>query len=161
MSSRVGSGRIGSDSDAEWSGVFTALAKAMRPAELSSNERDRLYSQVTLRAQAQGPAGTVTQRAHEAGWRQLAVGVRMKLLRIDRAAGNQTALVRFDAGSSLESHPHSQEEECLVVEGEITIGNHRLRAGDMHVARPGTRHASVSSVHGALLLVRSDIFDGG
>lgn len=86
---------------------------------------------------------------------------RAKVLRINRVAGNQTALVRFAPASWLEQHTHTQEEECLVLEGEIKIGSHVLRAGDMHVAQPGTRHAPVHSVRGALLLVRSDIVATG
>ena len=51
-------------------------------------------------------------------------------------------------------HHHTQTEECLVIEGEIFIGYHCLRAGDMHVASCGSEHAMITSPRGALMLVR-------
>lgn len=52
-------------------------------------------------------------------------------------------------------HRHTQEEECLVLEGEVFIGGYRLSQGDMHVARPGAAHAQIRAPKGALLMIRS------
>jgi anti-sigma factor ChrR (cupin superfamily) len=144
-------------SSGDWDAIFPLLAHAIAPAELAAGTRARMSSRVIERARRVPPAGTWTQRADEGEWQLLAAGVTMKLLRIDRDAGNQTALVQFSPGSSLEQHEHTQEEECLVLEGEIMIGSHTLHAGDVHFARPGTQHAAIRSAVGALLLVRSDI----
>lgn len=141
----------------EWGPIFESLAGSIAPAELSASARSRMASKIRERARNQPPEGTSTLRVDDGVWKMLAVGVAMKLLRIDHEAGNQTALVRFAAGSALGQHAHVQEEECLVLEGEIMIGSHVLRAGDVHIAAPGTQHAAISSVPGALLLVRSDI----
>jgi len=66
-----------------------------------------------------------------------------------------TAFVRMQPDASLESHVHHQTEECLILEGEIFIGMHRLGAGDMHVAAAGTSHAAIKSPRGALMIVRA------
>jgi anti-sigma factor ChrR (cupin superfamily) len=100
------------------------------------------------------PPDTRTVRAASGVWDPLVPGVRIKLLRVDRGAGNMTAFIRMDPGSTFGAHRHEKSEECLVLEGEIFIGAHRLGAGDMHVAAPGTEHETVSSPRGALMLVR-------
>ena len=66
-----------------------------------------------------------------------------------------TAFIRMQPGSTLDAHFHTQTEECLIVEGEIFIGAHRLCALDMHVAAGGTAHAPITSPRGALILVRA------
>jgi anti-sigma factor ChrR (cupin superfamily) len=141
----------------DWDPMFESLAASIAPTELSATARSRMASKIRERARNQPPEGTSTLRVEEGDWQMLAAGVTMKLLRIDHEAGNQTALVRFAAGSALNQHAHVQQEECFVLEGEIMIGSHVLRAGDMHIAAPGTEHEVIRSMPGALLLVRSDI----
>jgi quercetin dioxygenase-like cupin family protein len=115
----------------------------------------RLRCSVFARTRALGPPGTRTLRASGGGWRSLAPGVDIKLLRRDEAAGNMTAFIRMLPGSSLDRHSHSRDEECFLVAGEIFIGTHRLNTNDMHVALAGTSHAAITSPMGALLLVRA------
>jgi anti-sigma factor ChrR (cupin superfamily) len=103
------------------------------------------------------PPETRTVRAAAVAWNELAPGVTVRLLRVDHEAGNMTAYIRMAPGSMFGAHSHSQSEECLILEGEIFIGTHRLHAGDMHVAEAGTEHAKVSSPRGALMLVRGQI----
>lgn len=100
------------------------------------------------------PPGTRTVRAATTAWNELAPGITIKLLRLDPEANNMTAYIRMAPGAVYPAHRHSQSEECLVIEGEIFIGSHCLRAGDLHVASGGTEHATVTSPRGALMLVR-------
>lgn len=101
------------------------------------------------------PPDTRTVRAASGAWNPLAPGVTIKLLRVDHDAGNMTAFIRMEPGSAFGAHQHLQNEECLVLEGEILIGAHCLHAGDMHVAAAGTQHSRVTSPRGALMLVRA------
>ena len=94
-------------------------------------------------------------RAADGEWRALAPGVSIKLLRHEHEADNMTAFIRMQPGSMLDAHVHTQTEECLIVEGEIFIGAHRLGTLDMHVADGGTVHAPITSPRGALILVRA------
>jgi anti-sigma factor ChrR (cupin superfamily) len=100
------------------------------------------------------PPGTRTVRATTGTWSELMPGVTIKFLRLDHEASNMTAFIRMEQGAVYAGHQHAQSEECLVIEGEILIGSHRLHAGDMHVASAGSEHAAVTSPRGALLLVR-------
>ena len=122
---------------------------------LPPDRHAQLRSRVLTQAPRASPAGTITLRAEEGAWRSLAPGVTMKVLRVDRVAGNQTILIRMSPGAVVAGHQHSQEEECFIVDGEIRIGNHRLCAGDMHVACAGSIHEPIASPTGAVLLVRA------
>lgn len=66
-------------------------------------------------------------------------------------------LVRFAPGASVADHHHALDEDCLVLEGEMFLGDILLRAGDYQLAPAGGGHfgetSDVSVVfffHGAL-----------
>jgi len=54
-------------------------------------------------------------------------------------------------------HVHGQDEECMVLEGEVRIGDLVVRAGAYHLAPRGVAHEPISSEHGALLFLRGAI----
>jgi quercetin dioxygenase-like cupin family protein len=57
-------------------------------------------------------------------------------------------------GTSLRGHDHDDHgdvEECLVLEGELNVGEDVMRAGDYQRALPGSEHAEQHSRTGALL----------
>ena len=66
-------------------------------------------------------------------------------------------LFRMEAGGVVPAHRHTKEEECLVLEGEICIGEHWMNQGDLHIAHAGAEHGEITTMHGALLMVRSEI----
>jgi hypothetical protein len=51
---------------------------------------------------------------------------------------------------------HTQDEECLVLEGEVFIGEHRIAQGDLHVAGPDSHYRDITTRTGAMLMVRSE-----
>ena len=66
-------------------------------------------------------------------------------------------LVRFDAGASVCDHSHALDEDCLVLEGDMFLGDILLRAGDYQLAPTGSSHFGEMSdcgvtfyFHGAL-----------
>jgi quercetin dioxygenase-like cupin family protein len=140
--------------DAELSAT---LASALRPPALAADERARSWRRVAEQL-APPPAGTVTIRASDSsGWQVVDDKVSLKVLREDREHGNRTVLIRMAPGAIIVAHRHSQEEECLVLEGSIEIGTHVLHRGDMHIAQPGAAHAPITSRAGALLMIRAEI----
>lgn len=130
-----------------------AIASAARPQAPSDADRERMRNRILGRVQAQPPDGTFTIRSSEGEWREVLPGVHIKLLSRDEDRGRQTVLYRLDPGSGLPAHEHSQDEECLVVEGEINFGPYHLFAGDYHYARAGYEHPAVTTKTGALLLI--------
>ena len=133
------------------------MASAIAPAELSQSDRESLHDRIMARISADPPQRTYTVRANEGTWIPVGPGVELKVLRMDREANSQTVLFRMQPGSQIVPHPHNQEEECLVMEGEILVGEHRVGKGDMHIAMPGAKHPPILAPHGALLCIRSEI----
>jgi anti-sigma factor ChrR (cupin superfamily) len=70
-------------------------------------------------------------RTGEQEWRALETpGVAIKVLRVDKATGESTALLRFDAGASFPAHNHPRGEEIFVIAGDFRVGREHLRSGD-------------------------------
>lgn len=98
--------------------------------------------------------GTVTVRAEALAWRQIAPGVRVKILFKNHMAGRQAVLLELAPGSSLPAHDHFEGvEECLVLRGEVRTGAVTARAGDYHVALAGSSHLPLETTIGALLFI--------
>jgi anti-sigma factor ChrR (cupin superfamily) len=149
--------RHGLQADSRLDGeVIQRLASALCPVWLEHELCECLRRRVVARVRAAGqPEGTHTVRADEGDWLAFAPGVTIKLLRVDAETDRMTALIRMQPGSSLPGHRHDQTEECLILEGELFIGHHRLLTGEMHVAPTGTEHAAICSPAGALMLVHA------
>jgi len=100
---------------------------------------------------------TQVLRAAEGVWKPLVPGIVIKTLRRDERAGTQTSLWRIDPGAAVPPHPHTQEEECLVLEGSITHDGIEYFPGDFLLAPRGERHKAFLAPRGALLLIRSEL----
>jgi anti-sigma factor ChrR (cupin superfamily) len=109
------------------------------------------WSAIQRRVGGGGPS--VARRRSEGVWLDISPGVQLKMLRVDPPTGERTALLRMQPGASCPEHDHSQVEECFVLEGEVNIDGHDYRPGDYVVARAGTRHDTIVSVPGGLLLL--------
>ena len=95
-----------------------------------------------------------TVRAGAGEWQTVAPGVERKLLweRADACSN----LVRLAPGTSLPPHDHPLDEECVVLEGSLRIGqNLLLRVGDFHVGVQGVAHEGVSTDDGCLCFLRT------
>jgi anti-sigma factor ChrR (cupin superfamily) len=137
--------------------LLARMAADLKPAALSASEKDAMHERILRKIQQEAPEGTFTIRAADMQWMSAGPGVEVKVLRKDVERNDQTVLIRMQPGSVVVGHRHTQEEECLILEGEIFIGDYRLCAGDMHVARPGVVHAPITAPHGALLMIRSEM----
>lgn len=133
------------------------LAGAVRAVEVGTAQRKSLRGRVLTRIGAVAPPGTFTIRAAESQWRRVSELVEIRVVRRDVASGRQTVMFRLRPGAVVVAHGHTEEEQCLVLEGEIEIDDHILRKGDLHIARPGARHAPTTTRTGALLWVTSEI----
>ena len=98
------------------------------------------------------PLMSTVVRSDEAAWRPLpAPGVSMKVLREDKDTGEWTAVFRFVAGARFPARDHPGGEQVFVLEGDLQVGRHRLKAGDYLYTPPDGKHA-VSTEGGCLLL---------
>ena len=133
------------------------LASAMRPVELSSQQRERMRRRILESAREQpAPEGTRTLRASDAEWVAICPYVDVRELRRDEASGTHTSLMRMRPGGMIPAHRHDREEEFIVLEGECHIGQLRLAAGDVHIAAAGSWHEPVTTRTGVLVLLRGE-----
>ncbi|MGH6811888.1 MAG: cupin domain-containing protein [Methylocella sp.] len=96
--------------------------------------------------------GTQTRRAGTGVWTEMSRGVTYTVLFEDPGAKRRSMLVRALPGSTYESHLHDQgHEECLVLEGDLIMGDLKLLAGDFHLAAKGSAHPPATTVSGCLL----------
>mgnify|MGYP001132728637 CR=1 FL=1 len=59
-------------------------------------------------------------------------------------------LVRFEPGAGVPDHGHEIDEDCLVLEGEMFLGDILLRPGDYQLAPAGGGHFGETSDAGVL-----------
>jgi anti-sigma factor ChrR (cupin superfamily) len=133
--------------------VLEALAAAIEPAPLDAARRESMRARVQARVSGATPEGKSTIRAGEGVWRPFLPLIDVKVLHRDAERGRQTALYRMQPGAAFPPHAHADDEECLVLEGEVSVGDLRLHAGDFHCARRGSQHPRLESRPGALLLI--------
>lgn len=81
-------------------------------------------------------------------WRDSSAGVEVLPLRGD--ADVVSMLVRFAAGASVPDHGHALDEDCLVLQGEMFLGDILLQAGDYQLAPAGGSHFGETSDVGVL-----------
>ena len=86
-------------------------------------------------------------------------GVEARRLYVDAANDRVTMLVRMAPGSSYPGHRHGGPEECFVLEGDLRVGDLRMRAGDYQRADAGSRHGLQSTEGGCVLLLVSSLRD--
>lgn len=138
---------------AAWERRLTPLATVLPEA----TPRPELWDAIEAALDAAGPHATVTVRSQEGEWRMLAPGAEIKLLMVDWNAGFQSFLLRLAPGCRLPAHDHADLEECLLLEGDMIIGDRRYTVGDYHAALPGSRHADLSSRNGGIVFIRSGL----
>jgi hypothetical protein len=96
--------------------------------------------------------GTLTRRAGTGDWAEMAAGVMFTVLFEDPIAKRRSILVRALPGAIYESHHHDEgHEECLVLEGDLVMGDLTLLPGDFHLAPQGSVHPAATTVSGCLL----------
>jgi quercetin dioxygenase-like cupin family protein len=96
-------------------------------------------------------------RTGEVEWRPLVepgvTGVSVKVLRFDTETRRApTILLEFEPGATYPAHNHPGGEEIFVLEGDITVGQDHLKAGDYIFTPPQGKHA-VRSEGGCVVLV--------
>lgn len=128
-----------------------AIASYVKPAAPPPSLRDRLMKRVA-NFEAQKPVADV--RAYDDGWRPSGVeGVDLKLLFRDQQADRTTVLVRMAPGARYPVHRHDDDEQCLVIKGDVRWRDQVYREGDFVVTARNSTHPQLWSEGGNLLLI--------
>lgn len=110
--------------------------------------RARLLERVRAAAAAQ--RDLIVKPLAQGAWTPLVPGIRYKSL----SRSQHAFLLDIAAGARLPIHRHHEDEECVVLLGEVRMHEMRVSEGDYHLAPVGSRHAPVSSPDGALIYLR-------
>lgn len=87
------------------------------------------------------PASPLLQAPDPTAWQPLRPGVAIRPLHGEGPA--MSLLARFDAGARVPAHAHGIDEECLMVEGELFLGDLLLRQGGFQAAPAGSQHGDL------------------
>lgn len=129
------------------------LSFALPPARPEPALRERLLERIGAEESEPLP-GIHVLRSSPQGWRSTPYpGVSFKTLYVDRTSDMVTSLLRLEPGAKYPTHRHAAAEQCLVIEGEVSIGDLVLRAGDFEWAQSQTIHPVLESARGCLLLI--------
>lgn len=94
-----------------------------------------------------------TLHASDDSWQTFKEGVEIKVL--NEADGIMSYLLRLAPGAVVDAHRHPMDEECVVMEGVVRIGDDLVvHAGGFHFAHRNTLHAPITSEHGATMFLR-------
>ena len=119
--------------------------------KLAARIKHRLLERI-----AQAQAGHLTVHAASEGWQPFGPGVQIKVLH--QTADVMSYLLQLAPGAAIAAHRHPVDEECVVLEGRLRIGNElELGAGGFHLAHRGALHATITSDEGATIFLRGAI----
>jgi quercetin dioxygenase-like cupin family protein len=135
------------------------IGATLAPAQLSMQRRASMRARIMSRTADNPPPGAETIRSASIPWSDISHGVRAKLLKRDDKADVIIVLWKIEPGGVVAGHSHTGEtdEECLVLEGEMLVGTHCVRQGELHIARRGAVHEDLTTRTGCVIVVRSGI----
>ena len=94
-------------------------------------------------------------RAHEGEWRETGIpGVTARILFQDRERELLTVLLRLAPGASYPAHTHGGWEECIVLEGDVRVGDEVMGPGDFQRSEGGSQHPRHWTRDGCLLYIQ-------
>jgi anti-sigma factor ChrR (cupin superfamily) len=135
--------------------LVTAITAAQSAHGVEPHLAQRIKSKLMARIATENSHLTV--QPDEAHWRPFASGIQIKVLHHDAAKGVLSYYLRLAAGAQLPAHQHPMDEECVVLEGELVIGDLHVPAGGFHMARRGVAHAPIRAPRGATIFLRGAV----
>lgn len=139
------------------------LAAAIAPVAPAPERAALLRHRVLARVRAEQTHGAVPRdalvisRTDDGEWQTILPGVARRILFADPGGDVQSYLLRLEPGAVVPRHEHRRDEECVVLEGELRVGDHVFRRGDWHMAPRGVDHEPIRSDGGTLLFLRGEI----
>ena len=132
--------------------ILRALAEGQAweapPSTVTARIKHRLLQRI-----AATESRHLTVPASGGAWQPFQPGVQIKVLHED--GGIMSYLLRLAPGAVLSAHRHPVDEECVVLEGSVRIGDAlEVAAGGFHLARRDALHAPISTVAGATIFLR-------
>lgn len=131
------------------------IAGALDAEPLDAAANARVKRRLLQRIAADSTGRHLTLQPGQGDWQRFGDGLTLKVLH--ERDGIMSYLVRLAPGASLPAHRHPVDEECVVLEGEVAIGELRVAAGGFHLGRAGVLHDRLRSDGGALIFLRGAV----
>jgi len=130
--------------------ITAAQADDGATAESAARTKRRLLDRIAESATAQVAV------APEGGrWKPFGPGVEIKVLH--RSEGVMSYLLKMAPGAELPNHRHPRDEECVVVEGRVQMGDLSMGPGGYLMERQGTLHPPLRTEDGAIIFLRGAV----
>ena len=127
------------------------IAESVPPVAPEPSLKDRLMGRV---ADYQTLKPIADVRPYDGTWVSAgAPGVDMKSLFRDKTTGRVTTLVRMQPGARIPAHRHHDDEQCLVLHGDVRWRDLVYEEGDFVVMGRDSEHPEIHTVNGNLLLI--------
>ena len=132
--------------------IVDLLNVAVSPTPVDQAALARVKRRVLARIAEAQRTDHLTVRAEDGQWQPFGPGLALKVLH--EAGGVMSYLVRLAPGAVLPPHRHPMDEECVVLEGSLRIGDLEVGAGGFHLGRQDVLHMPIVSERGALIFLR-------
>jgi quercetin dioxygenase-like cupin family protein len=91
-------------------------------------------------------------KAKDNDWIEIQAGVFQKVLWTDGKIASR--FLRLETDTKMDGHDHPLDEECMMLSGDIFLGDILIQEGDYHIATAGSKHLPIFSDTGAFFFVR-------
>jgi len=133
--------------------IVAALTAAQRPDEVADAASiERVRSRLMKSIAADSVRHHVAIGPEAGSWHSFLPGIQRKVLHEE--AGVMSYLLRFAPGAVLPAHRHPVDEECVVIEGRLRIGEVTLGPGGFHRVRHDVLDADSTSDDGCIIYLR-------
>lgn len=138
--------------------ISDALLEAITPVRPAPLQAAKLRSRVLNKIhdlKTSHRDHCLTVEKDQGDWIEVSPLARFKML-IENG-DSSSFIVDLKAGAAFPEHEHSEDEECVMLEGDLWIGDLHLFAGDFHLAPKGVPHDKIRTDTGALFFIRGPI----
>ena len=145
----------------ELESAIAMMAYSVDVLPVPPNLKDRLFQRIAAEEQSQENEITILlEQSKSAQWQpySLAKGVEVATLKIDVDTRQVQCFVRSSMQIKFPEHRHAGNEEIIVLEGDLAIGNQRYKVGDRVYSQPGTTHQP-ETMNGCVLYLRTSLDD--
>lgn len=135
--------------------LLAQISAAIEPEPLDDVTQARIKRNLLRRIAQASISQHLTAKPGPADWQPFGAGVSIKVLH--ESQGIMSYLLRLAPGAALPAHRHPVDEECVVLEGEVQIGELRVGAGGFHLGRKDVLHDRLCSAEGAMIYLRGAV----
>lgn len=132
------------------------LGEALSPIAPAPERAAAMRARIMGKVQAHRSierASLLTMQFDDGQWERLSPLVEVK--RLFKSPVGHGFLFRLQPGGAIPAHDHPDDEECIVLEGEVHLGEIVVKAGGFHLAPRGVRHEKLRAPKGALFYLRT------